>query len=149
MALSSAVLGQQGLAQQAAGEPPAHKPKSAATYNKHPPIQELDPFAETIVFTGREYRPRLQSFALNEVQLTAGPLADARTWNRDYMMRLPNDSLLHNFSGDGGVTLNSYAIGRMGRANVRAARALRRSLSLGLRFALCLHRGRSGEGQSR
>lgn len=111
LALSSAVLEQQGLAQQVVAEPPAHKPKSAAAYNKHPPIQEHDPFGETIVFTGREYRPRLQPFALSEVQLGAGPLADARAWNRAYMMRLPNDRLLHNFRLTAGLPSAATPLG--------------------------------------
>ena len=73
------------------------KPKTAAEYNKHPPIHETDPFAETIRFERREFQPNVRPFALEEVALGPGPLKEARDWNRGYMMRLSNDRLLHNF----------------------------------------------------
>ena len=55
LALSSSLLAQQAppAAQpQPAGAsaPPARVPKTAAAYNRHPPIHELDPFAEPISF---------------------------------------------------------------------------------------------------
>lgn len=101
-ALSSSVLAQQDPPEaqpQPAGAsaPPARVPKTAAAYNRHPPIHELDPFAEPITFTRNEFNPPIQPFALEAVLLSPGPLRDARDWNRAYVMRLPNDRLLHNF----------------------------------------------------
>jgi len=87
------------------------KPKSAAQYNKHPPIIEPDPFADKLVFERRPMLPKLQPFALNEVQLDPGPLQQAQQWNRAYMMRLPNDRLLHNFRVNAGIASVAKPLG--------------------------------------
>jgi DUF1680 family protein len=78
-------------------------PKTAAEYNKHPPVREFEPFSEPITFTRREVAPKVRPFALNEVLLDPGPLQQAREWNRAYMLRLPNDRLLHNFRVTAGI----------------------------------------------
>src|SRR5579872_4791835 len=89
LALSSSVLAQQApsAAQPqpaSAPAPPARVPKTAAAYNRHPPIHELDPFAEPISFTRNQFKSPIQPFSLNAVQLRTGPLQDARDWNRAY-----------------------------------------------------------------
>jgi len=91
--------------------PVQRKPKSDAQYNKHPPIIEPDPFADNLVFERKPMLPKLRGFALNEVQLDPGPLQQAREWNRAYMMRLPNDRLLHNFRVNAGIVSEAKPLG--------------------------------------
>jgi hypothetical protein len=91
--------------------PPKRIPKTAAEYNRHPPIHETDPFAETLVFSRREAIPIVRPFALNQVSLAPGPLQQARDWNRDYMMRLGNDRLLHNFRVTAGLPSTAVPLG--------------------------------------
>ena len=111
-ALSRSTQGQQSEHPGASTVPSVPPPaKTAAAYNRHPPIHEVDPFAEAIVFERREFPPRLVPFALDDVQLTAGPLVDAREWNRGYMMRLPNDRLLHNFRVTAGLLSTARPLG--------------------------------------
>jgi DUF1680 family protein len=88
-----------------------HVPKTAAAYNRHPPINEPYPFADRLVFVRKELRPRLRAFALDEIQLDPGPLQEARDWNRAYMMRLPNDRLLHNFRVNAGIASEAQPLG--------------------------------------
>jgi len=89
--------------QQTQTQPARRVPKTAAEYNRHPPIHEAEPFSEPLSFSFRRATPRVRAFALNEVTLAAGPLQLARDWNRGYMMRLPNDRLLHNFRVTAGL----------------------------------------------
>jgi hypothetical protein len=97
--------------QSALPAPVPRKPQTAAAYNKHPPINEPDPFADKLVFARKPMRPMLQAFALEEVLLDAGPLRQARDWNRAYMMRLPNDRLLHNFRINAGIASDAKPLG--------------------------------------
>lgn len=90
---------------------PSQKPKSAAAYNKHPPIHEPAPFVDKLVFERESFHGRVEPFALSEVQLDAGPLLQAREWNLAYMMRLPNDRLLHNFRVNAGMKSNATPLG--------------------------------------
>lgn len=85
--------------------------KTAAEYNRHPPIHEPEPFASDLVFQRRQLALKLQAFALHEIQLDAGPLQQARDWNRGYMMRLPNDRLLYNFHVNAGIPSNAKPLG--------------------------------------
>jgi DUF1680 family protein len=55
--------------------------------------------------------PRVRPFTLNEVTLAAGPLQQARDWNRGYMLRLPNDRLLHNFRVTAGLPSKAEPLG--------------------------------------
>ncbi len=127
-----------------AANPPAQKaPKTDAQYNRHPPVIEPEPFAAPLVFARNEIKPKLQPFALREVTLEAGPLLQAREWNRGYIMRLPNDRLLHNFRVNAGLPSTAQASRRLGRAQVRASRPFCRALSFGVRPALCSHRRHS------
>lgn len=92
---------------------PAEKrvPKTDAEYNKHPPIHETEPFAEPLSFQRRDVKPKVLPFALHEVQLDPGPLEQCRTWNRAYMLRLPNDRLLHNFRVTAGLPSEATPLG--------------------------------------
>jgi len=92
-------------------QPPKRVPKTAAEYNRHPPIHETEPFAEPLTFSFRRMTSRLSPFALSEVTLTVGPLQQARDWNRGYMLRLPNDRLLHNFRVNAGLPSNAEPLG--------------------------------------
>ncbi len=84
--------------------PSAQKaPKTEAQYNRHPPVVDPEPFAAPLSFARDQITPRLQLFALRDVTLEAGPLQQAREWNRAYIMRLPNDRLLHNFRVNAGL----------------------------------------------
>ena len=92
--------------------PPAQKPpKTEAQYNRHPPVVETEPFAEPLTFARNEIKPNLQLFALRDVTLEAGPLLEARDWNRAYMMRLSNDRLLHNFRINAGLPSSAIPLG--------------------------------------
>ncbi len=96
---------------QSASPAPSHKPKSASAYNKHSPINEPAPFAGELVFEREGFRRKVEPFALSEVQLDSGPLQKARDWNRGYMMRLPNDRLLHNFRLTAGIKSDADPLG--------------------------------------
>ncbi|HEV2136220.1 MAG TPA: glycoside hydrolase family 127 protein [Terracidiphilus sp.] len=74
-------------------------------------VEEPQPFADTVVFSRREFTPRLQSFALADVELDPGPLADAREWNRGFLLRIPNDRLLRNFRVNAGLPANAQPLG--------------------------------------
>lgn len=87
------------------------KKKTAAEYNRHPQIQEADPFAEPFIFERSDVRPRVRPFALHEVLLDPGPLQQARDWNRGYMLRLGNDRLLHNFRVNAGLPSTARPLG--------------------------------------
>jgi len=74
-------------------------------------VDEGAPFAAPLTFARDEIKPRLQLFALRDVTLEAGPLQQARDWNRAYMLRLPNDRLLHNFRITAGLTSSAKPLG--------------------------------------
>ncbi len=91
--------------------PPQVAPMSEAQADRVFVLDEPSPFAATLEFTRNEMWPKLQAFALSEVTLEAGPLQQARDWNRGFMMRLPNDRLLHNFRVNAGVPSNAKPLG--------------------------------------
>ena len=106
LASSSVLFAESSASHQQAQQtapPPKRVPKTAAEYNRHPPIHEPEPFAEPLTFSFRRATPRLSPFALGAVTLDPGPLQEARDWNRAYMLRLPNDRLLHNFRATAGL----------------------------------------------
>ena len=74
-------------------------------------VDEPAPFAAPLTFVHSEVPPKLQFFALGDVTLDAGPLLDARGWNRTYMLRIPNDRLLHNFRVNAGVPSTAIPLG--------------------------------------
>ena len=116
MLLESGAFSQQDSSQQQNGAAipkgqEVRKPKTAAEYNRHPLINEPEPFADKLVFQRRELEQLLQPFKLQQVQLEAGPLRDARDWNRAYMLRLPNDRLLYNFRVTAGLPSKAQPLG--------------------------------------
>jgi DUF1680 family protein len=74
-------------------------------------VEEPLPFADTVIFSRHEFTPRLQPFALADVELDAGPLADAREWNRGFMLRVPNDRLLRNFRVNARLPASAQPLG--------------------------------------
>ncbi len=110
LAAAPAVLGQAG---QAAAPPnvtpqkkppaPAHKPRGLA--------EETEAFAAPLEFTRNQVEPVVRPFRLDEVTLEAGPLLSARDWDRGFIMRLPNDRLLHNFRVNAGLPSSAVPLG--------------------------------------
>ena len=74
-------------------------------------IGETAPFDAPIVFTRNPNTPKLQFFSLRDVTLQSGPLMQARASNRDYMLRLPNDRLLHTFRVNAGLPSTAKPLG--------------------------------------
>jgi len=115
LALSSSGDAQQTLALDPHEQQPPLEPKrplkTAAEYNRHPPVNEQPPFYGPLKFVRQNLRARLQPFELREVQLLKGPLQEARVWNRAYMLRLPNDRLLHNFRVNAGLASQATPLG--------------------------------------
>ena len=93
------------------GEGSVHQHKSDQEYNRHRPIDEREPFEGPLLFTREELKRRLEPFALNEVTLQEGPFAEARDLNRSYMLRLPNERLLHSFRITAGISSTAEPLG--------------------------------------
>ena len=74
-------------------------------------VAEPEPFAGPLVFARRETEPRVRPFALGDVTLGAGPLRDAREWNRGFILRIPNDRLLRNFRVNAGLPTDAKPLG--------------------------------------
>ncbi len=74
-------------------------------------IKESAPFAAPLAFARKDRAPKLQFFCLSDVTLADGPLTEARAWNRAYMLRLPNDRLLHNFRVNAGLPSSAQPLG--------------------------------------
>jgi uncharacterized protein len=74
-------------------------------------LDETAPFAEPLSFARNELKPAIQFFALDAVTLEGGPLEQAREWDRGFLMRLPNDRLLHNFRVNAGLPSNAKPLG--------------------------------------
>ncbi len=104
-ATEATALGQAAPAQPAA--PPTPPARAARMFS----LDEPEPFAAPLNFVRNETKPKVQPFALSEVTLEAGPLTQARDWNRGYMMRLPNDRLLHTFRLNAGLPSNAQPLG--------------------------------------
>jgi hypothetical protein len=96
-------------AQAAPAQTPA--PAPAGADNNRFLVEEPAPFAAPLSFARNPVAPKLQFFALGEVSLQAGPLQQARDWNRAYIMRLPNDRLLHNFRINAGLPSSAKPLG--------------------------------------
>ncbi|MGB8030074.1 MAG: glycoside hydrolase family 127 protein [Terracidiphilus sp.] len=96
---------------QAAPAPAQHAPNPEAAANRVFSVAESEPFASPLQFVRNEASPKLEAFSLGDVTLDAGPLQQARDWNRGYMMRLPNDRLLHNFRFNAGLPSNATPLG--------------------------------------
>ena len=96
-------------AQAAPAQTPSHAPAGAD--NNRFIVEESTPFAAPLAFARNEIAPKLQFFAASDVTLEAGPLKQARDWNRAYVMRLPNDRLLHNFRINAGLPSSAKPLG--------------------------------------
>ena len=93
------------------GAPPKKAPRTEAESNRVFSVVEPEPFAAPLEFVRNEFHPSLRRFLLEDVTIEAGPLRDARDWNRGYMMRLHNDRLLHNFRVNAGLPSNAKPLG--------------------------------------
>ena len=89
----------------------APKPAPAGADNRRFVVDEPEPFSAPLTFARDEIKPKLQLFALRDVTLQAGPLLEARDWNRAYMMRLPSDRLLHNFRVNASLPSSATPLG--------------------------------------
>jgi len=92
-------------------QPLKRVPKTAAEYNRHPPIHEPEPFAGSLEFHFHRAVSRVKRFQLDEVTLATGPLQQARDWNRGYMLRLANDRLIYNFRVTAGLPSQAQPLG--------------------------------------
>ena len=103
------------LAHAQATPPSPAAPKPAPAHEVPPTLRfsvdEPEPFAAPIEFARNPMQPRVREFALGEVSLEAGPLQQAREWNRGYLMRLPNDRLLRNFRVNAGLPTDAQPLG--------------------------------------
>jgi hypothetical protein len=113
LAAASALLGKAEAAPraQAAPAPPKATPPPAVAADHIFSVAEVEPFAAPLQFVRNEMPPKLRPFSLGDVTLEAGPLQQARDWNRGYMLRLPNDRLLHNFRVNAGLPSSAIPLG--------------------------------------
>ncbi len=109
LAAASSILAQTAAALPVAPPKTTSNPEAAA--DRIFSVAETEPFAAPLQFIHNESSPRLKPFPLGDVTLEAGPLQQARDWNRGYMMRLPNDRLLHNFRLNAGLPSNAKPLG--------------------------------------
>jgi hypothetical protein len=89
----------------------APKPAHPVVDNNRFLVEEPAPFAAPLTFARNEIKPNLQFFALGDVTLEDGPLTQARAWNRAFILRLPNDRLLHNFRINAGLPSSAKPLG--------------------------------------
>jgi len=113
LAAASSLLGIAGAEppRQSAPSQPAPKPAHDVPPSLRFSVDEPEPFAAPIEFTRNPIQPKVREFALGDVTLEAGPLQQARDWNRGYLMRLPNDRLLLNFRVNAGVPSTAKPLG--------------------------------------
>lgn len=113
LAAASSLLGQVGAAPQSPAVPPIPKrapnPEDAA--NRVFSLPEPGPFDAPLQFVRNEMPPELKPFSLGDVMMDSGPLQQARDWNRGYIMRLPNNRLLHNFRVNAGLPSSAKPLG--------------------------------------
>jgi DUF1680 family protein len=102
------------LAQQPAAAP-AQSPAGATQTPPAPARRSLPaeppPFAETLVFTGKEAEARVVPFPMSQVRLLAGPCQQAADANRAFLMRIAPDRLLHTFRLNAGLTSSAQPLG--------------------------------------
>jgi DUF1680 family protein len=109
LAAASSLLAQTAATSPSA--PPKTHPHPESAADRIFSLPESEPFAAPFEFERKEFTPKLKAFALGDVTLEAGPLEQAREWNRSYMMRLPNDRLLRNFRINAGLPSNAAPLG--------------------------------------
>jgi len=69
------------------------------------------PFGMTDTFHRNALAVPIAPFGLGEVELHDGPLKQSAEWNRNYMMRLSVDRLLHNFRVNAGLPSSAQPLG--------------------------------------
>ncbi len=113
VAAASSALGQAAAGAQSGNAPssPAHPRKADALASRRFVVAEPEPFAAPLVFVRHPFRPRLEPFPLADVQLDRGPLADARDWNRGFLLRVANERLLRNFRINAGLPTTAQPLG--------------------------------------
>jgi len=102
------------LAQQPAASPAPPAAGAAQvppTPGRRPQPPEPLPFAETLVFTRKDARPRITPYPMAQVRLLAGPCKQAADSNRAYMMRIAPDRLLHTFRLNAGLASSAQTLG--------------------------------------
>jgi DUF1680 family protein len=113
LAAASSLLGQVGAAPQSPAVSPRPKkapnPEDAA--NLVFSVPEPGPFDAPLQFIRNEVPQKLKAFPLGDVTLDSGPLRQSRDWNRGYIMRLPNDRLLHTFRVNAGLPSSAKPLG--------------------------------------
>jgi uncharacterized protein len=109
LAASSSLLAQSQATPPPA--PPQATPQVEVEADRVFAVAEPEPFAMPLSFVRAEMKPRVQAFALGDVTLEAGPLEQARDSDRGFMMRLPNDRLLHNFRMNAGLPSTAKPLG--------------------------------------
>ena len=108
---SNVIARADGIAAQDPPPRPKNAPKPEAANNRIFRVADADPFSQPLAFTRNELKLTPQPFGLRDVTLEEGPLAQARDWNRSYLMRLPNDRLLHTFRITAGIPSNAAPLG--------------------------------------
>ena len=113
LAAASSLLGQVGASSQSPPVPPPPKraPNAEDAANFVFSVPEPGPFDAPLQFVRNEMPQKLKPFSLGDVTLDSGPLQQARDWNRGYIMRLPNDRLLHNFRINAGLPSSAKPLG--------------------------------------
>src|SRR5579863_7454327 len=111
LAAVSSLLAQANPPNQPPPAPAKHVPHPEAAADRVFLVSESEPFAAPLEFVRSETSPKLQAFDLSDMTLEAGPLQQARDWNRGYMLRLGNDRLLHNFRVNAGLPSNATPLG--------------------------------------
>jgi len=112
-AVASSALGQAAAGAQSGNAPnsPAHPRKTDSLASRRFVVAEPEPFAAPLVFARHPFQPRLEPFPLSDVQLDRGPLADARDWNRGFLLRIANERLLRNFRINAGLPTTAQPLG--------------------------------------
>lgn len=99
------------LVKTAAAQTETPAPAAPAPPQSRWTVAETAPFAGEIVFERKPFAPRLEEFEMSEVVLDPGPLAEAREWNRRFLMSVPNDRLLRNFRVNAGLPSSAQPLG--------------------------------------
>ena len=105
----SPAIAQTSAAPQAA--PPSGAPQAPAAPPRRPQQPEPLPFADTLVFTRKDFELHATPYPLSQVRLLAGPCLKAADANRAYLMRIAPDRLLHTFRLNAGLGSSARPLG--------------------------------------
>ncbi len=100
----AAALGVSTSAEPAEADEPVHPPKWIVDV-------DVPPFGLTESFQRNVLAMPIAPFGLGEIQLHDGPLKQALEWNRNYLMRLSVDRLVHNFRINAGLPSSAQPLG--------------------------------------